>query len=103
MSEHAMRMSLKGDPAGTVELLLADAERTRNAKLIESAHQVLQRHAERIATREALQQRVDAMRQSYRARPLRLGDHAGVTPGGVALSTGYREPERAGLLDARPA
>lgn len=103
LSEQAMRLSLKGDPAGTVEQLLADAERTRNAKLIESAHQVLQRHAERIATREALQQRVDTMRQSYRARPLRLGDHAGVTPGGVALSTGYREPERAGLLDARPA
>lgn len=99
LSEQAMRLSLKGDPAGTVEQLLVDAERTRNAKLIESAHQVLQRHAERIATREALQQRVDAMRQSYRAHPLRLGDHAGVTPGGVALSTGYREPERAGLLD----
>ena len=102
LSEQAMRLSLKGDPTGTVEQLLTEAERTRNAKLIESAHQVLQRHAERIATREALQQRVDAMRQSYRARPLRLGDHTGVTPGGVALPAGYRAPERGGLLDARP-
>ncbi|NIM42644.1 MAG: response regulator [Hydrogenophaga sp.] len=102
LSEQAMRLSLKGDPTGTVEQLLVDAERTRNAKLIESAHQVLQRHAERIAAREALQQRVDAMRHTYRARPLRLGDHAGVTPGGVALPAGYRAPERVGLLDARP-
>ncbi|AOS80214.1 MULTISPECIES: response regulator [Hydrogenophaga] len=102
LSEQAMRLSLKGDPTGTVEQLLTEAERTRNAKLIESAHQVLQRHAERIATRETLQQRVDAMRQSYRARPLRLGDHTGVTPGGVALPAGYRAPERVGLLDARP-
>lgn len=92
LSEQAMRLSLKGDPTGTVEQLLTEAERTRNAKLIESAHQVLQRHAERIATREALQQRVDAMRQNYRARPLRLGDHTGVTPGGVALPAGYRAP-----------
>jgi DNA-binding response OmpR family regulator len=102
LSEQAMRLSLKGDPTGTVEQLLTDAERTRNAKLIESAHQVLQRHAERIATREALQQRVDAMRQNYRARPLRLGDHTGVTPGGVALPAGYRAPERVELLDSRP-
>jgi hypothetical protein len=42
------------------------------------------------------------MRQNYRARPLRLGDHTGVTPGGVALPAGYRAPERVELLDSRP-
>ncbi|MBX3609137.1 MAG: response regulator [Hydrogenophaga sp.] len=99
LSEAAMRRSLKGDPAGTVEQLLAEADRTRNAKLIESAHQVLNRYADRIPGADALHLRVDAMRDTYRLRPLRLGDQTGHGVGGIPLSGGFKTPQRDGLLD----
>jgi len=102
ISEEAMRLSLKGDPGGTVEQLLNEAERLCNAKLIESAHQVLQRYGERIAAREPLQQRVDALRALYRMASVRLGEHTGHSAGGLALSSGFKTPERPGLLDAVP-
>jgi CheY-like chemotaxis protein len=103
VSEEAMRLSLKGDPSGTVEQLLAEAERLCNAKLAESAHQVLQRHGARIAQREALQQRADMLRTTYRLHPLRLGDQTGQGNGAVPLPKGFKTPERAGLLDTLPA
>lgn len=103
LSEEAMRLSLRGDPAGTVSHLLVEADRTRNAKLIESAHQVLQRYGDRIPDRNALQQRVDAMRDTYRLRPLRLGDQTGNAPGSVPLPSAFRTPERAGLIEALQA
>jgi CheY-like chemotaxis protein len=96
VSEEAMRLSLKGDPAGTVKQLLADAERLCNAKLAESAHQVLQRHGERIAEREALQQRVDLLRNTWRLQPLRLGDQTGLGAGAVPL------PGHRGSLTEQP-
>ncbi|MBL0918093.1 MAG: response regulator [Hydrogenophaga sp.] len=100
VSEEAMRLSLKGDPAGTVDQLIAEAERLCNAKLAESAHQVLLRHGDRIDGREALQQRVDALRSTYRLHPPRLGDQTGAGTGGVPLPGGFKTPEQAGLLDA---
>jgi len=103
MTEQAMRLSLKGDPAGTVVQLLQDAERTRNAKLVESAHQVLHRYGDRIAARQALQLQVDILRERYPLPGLRLGEHGGAAPGGVALSTGFKAPEREGLLDTLAA
>lgn len=103
ISEDAMRRSLKGDPAGTVEQLLVEADRLCNAKLIESAHQVLQRHSDRIAQREELQQRVDALRAAYRLLPLRLGDQTGQGAGAMALPSGFKTPQREGLNDALKA
>lgn len=103
MSEAAMRRSLKGDPAGTVTQLLADAERTRNAKLAESAYQVLNRYGDRIPDHQALLQRVETVRDTYRLRPLRLGDQTGHGTGGVALPGGFKTPQREGLLDSLPA
>jgi hypothetical protein len=100
VSEEAMRLSLKGDPAGTVVQLLADAERLCNAKLAESAHQVLQRHGERIADREALQLRVDTLRSTWRLQPLRLGDQIGHGAGAVPLPGGLAAPDKADLPDA---
>jgi tetratricopeptide (TPR) repeat protein len=103
ISEEAMRLSLKGDPGGTVEQLLSEAERLCNAKLIESAHQVLQRYGERIVARGPLQQRVDTLRGLYRMASLRLGEQTGHSTGAVPLSSGFKKPERAGLLDTAAA
>ena len=82
--------------------LLEDGERTLNAKLIESAHQVLQRYNVRIADLEALNARTEALRERYRttAQHSRLGEHTGAvaTPGGVSLPAGYKPPSAEGLL-----
>lgn len=85
ITEQAMRMSLKGDPAGTVEQLLRDAERTSNAKLIEAAHQVMQRHAARIEERDALKDAIRRLRERFPLSKLRLGDQTGAMPGAMAL------------------
>ncbi|WP_066255537.1 response regulator [Hydrogenophaga flava] len=103
ITEQAMTLSIKGDPRGTVMRLLQEGESTLNAKLIESAHQVLLRHSARIPDFEELNQRVDAMRTLYRTSTsiTRMGDNtaAGTAPGAMALPTGYKPPKREGLLD----
>jgi predicted Zn-dependent protease len=103
ITEQAMTLSIKGDPRGTVMRLLQEGESTLNAKLIESAHQVLLRHSARIPDFEALNERVDAMRALYRTSTsiTRMGDNtaAGTAPGAMALPTGYKPPKREGLLD----
>lgn len=103
ITEQAMTLSIKGDPRGTVMRLLQDGEATRNAKLIESAHQVLLRHAARIPDFEELNERVDALRSLYRTSTTitRMGDNtaAGNAPGAMALPTGYKPPKQEGLLD----
>jgi len=102
MTEQAMTLSIKGDPQGTVIKLLDDGERTLNAKLIESAHQVLQRYNVRIAEFTALNERTEALRERYRttAQHSRLGEHTGATatPGGVSLPAGYKPPSADGML-----
>ncbi len=102
MTEQAMTLSIKGDPQGTVLKLLEDGERTLNAKLIESAHQVLQRYTVRIADHTALSERTQALRERYRttAQHSRLGEHTGAvaSPGGVSLPAGYKPPSSGGLL-----
>ncbi len=103
MTEQAMTLSIKGDPRGTVLKLLEDGERTLNAKLIESAHQVLQRYTVRIPEFTALNERTEALRERYRttAQHSRLGEHTGATasPGSVSLPAGYKPRSSNGLLD----
>lgn len=103
ITEQAMTLSIKGDPRGTVMRLLQEGESTRNAKLIESAHQVLLRHAARIPDFAELDERVNALRTLYRTTTsiTRMGDNtaAGNAPGGMALPTGYKPPKKEGLLD----
>lgn len=105
ITQDAMTLSLKGDPQGTVEQLLDAGERTGNAKLIESAHQVLQRYSERMSSFPALHERAEALRALYRTTaPLtRLGEHTSgqTAPGGISLSAGYKPPlaQLAGAVD----
>ena len=107
ITQDAMKLSLKGDPQGTVEQLLDAGEQTGNAKLIESAHQVLQRYSERMSGYPALLERAEALRQLFHtdARMARLGEQtAGASePGAVSLPAGYKPVNREGLLDAAQA
>jgi hypothetical protein len=78
----------------TVEQLLDAGDRTGNAKLIESSHQVF----------PALLERAEALRQRFHtdARMARLGEKtAGASePGAVSLPAGYKTVQREGVLDA---
>jgi cytochrome c-type biogenesis protein CcmH/NrfG len=102
MSEQAMALSLKGDPRGTVLSLLEHANRTLNGKLIESAHQVMQRYGERIKGHAELEHEVQALRVRYRSNEVNagLGEQvsSSVSATGLALPTGYRPPSAEGLL-----
>ncbi len=102
LTEEAMTLSLKGDPQGAVIKLLADGERTLNAKIIESAHLVLQRYAQRIPDHAELLKRAQELREKYRTTDIHagLGEQAatGRAAGGVSLPAGYRPPNPEGLL-----
>ena len=87
-AEAAMAQSLAGDPAGAVEQLLREAERTLNSKLLDMSQQVLLRHAARMPSHAALQEAIDALRARVGSAPARamLGqDSDDRRPGGVVL------------------
>lgn len=94
LTEEAMTLSLKGDPQGAVVKLLADGERTLNAKIIESAHLVLQRYEQRIPEHAELLKKAQALRERYRTTDIHagLGEQAatGRAAGGLSLSSGYK-------------
>ena len=102
-TEEAMSLSLKGDPQAAVVKLLNDGEQTLNAKIIESAHLVLQRYEARIPDHEELQKKAQAMRERYRTTDIHAGlgeqAHTGRAAGGMSLSSGYKPPQKnEGLL-----
>lgn len=101
-AEQAISMSLNGEPQHAVEALLEHGERTLNAKLIESAYLVLQRHAGSISDEAALTGRVQKLRELYRTTDIHAGlgeqAHTGRAAGGVALPGAYKAPSNEGLL-----
>jgi hypothetical protein len=85
--EHAMRQSLAGNPRGAVVELLAQGEKTQNAKVIESAWGVLKRYEERIDNAAALATDIEALRARYQTvsnKPA-IGDKSLRQSGGVSL------------------
>jgi CheY-like chemotaxis protein len=103
LTEQAMTLSLKGDPQAAVLSLLENGEQTLNAKLIESAHLVLQRHEARIPDHETLKLRAQALRERYRTTDIHAGlgeqAHTGRAAGGLSLPSGYKPPPKnEGLL-----
>jgi CheY-like chemotaxis protein len=101
-AEQAMSMSLNGEPQHAVEALLEHGERTLNAKLIESAHLVLQRYTGSISDEAALTGRAQKLRVRYRTTDIHAGlgeqAHTGRAAGGVALPGAYKPPSNEGLL-----
>jgi tetratricopeptide (TPR) repeat protein len=102
LTEEAMTLSLKGDPQGAVIKLLDDGRRTLNAKIIESAHLVLQRYQQRIPDHAELLVQAQALREQYRTTDIHagLGEQAatGRAAGGLSLSSGYKAHNPEGLL-----
>ena len=101
LAETSMTHSVKGDPRAAVHALLEQGRRTLNAKLIDMARLVLQRHHAKIPEAETLAASIDALRDRYvhSTTPGQLG-HAGPRQaGGVTL----RSVTQAAAPSAPPA
>ncbi len=65
IAEQALTLSLKHQPTEAVRLLAERGQATRNAKLIDMAGSVLERHAKRIDGPEALAAQVQALQEAW--------------------------------------
>lgn len=86
MAEQAMTHSVRGSPTVAVQTLLRQGEETLNAKLLELAGLVLQRHRERIELYEPMTARVVALRERYCSKGTRVSlAEVGRQAGALAL------------------
>ena len=65
LTEHAMLISMDGDPEAAVKNLLFHGNSTLNAKLIETAQLVLHRYADKIASAQTLDEQIQELRTRY--------------------------------------
>jgi tetratricopeptide (TPR) repeat protein len=93
MAEQAVTHTVQGQHRSAVLALLAHADRTHNAKLIDMARMTLQRHGAKIDDAQALSQRADSLRDLYAV---------GVSAAMLGQSGG-RQPGALNLRDVRPA
>ena len=102
ISEAANTLCQQGDPQAAVEHLVAEGQRTLNARLIEAAHQILQAHEADIVEHTALNKQTVELRELYRTADIHsgLGEHVntGRAAGGLSLPSGYKPPDTEGLL-----
>ncbi len=82
-SETALRLSLSGKPAEAVQELIRRGRETCNARLIDNAHQLLQKNAAKIAELQTLEAEVQQLRTRYAINSARasLGDPNGRASG----------------------
>ncbi|MDP3700452.1 MAG: response regulator [Hylemonella sp.] len=91
LAEAAMALSLGGDPAGAVRNLLVHGNTTLNAKLIETAHLVLKRYADKIPEAVEFETAVAAWRSRYGSPSLRAALSEQARPAGaLSLRTGLK-------------
>ena len=93
-AEKAMELTLRGAPAEAVRLLLAQGARTRNAKLIELAGLMIQRHRERIDDEVSLTTQVQDLARHYCCKGVPLvGSREGArAAGGLRLAAAATQP-----------
>ena len=90
-AEHAMALSMSGNPSAAVKDLLNHGNETLNAKLIETAHLVLQRYAAKIPDAQYLTEAVQKVRALFGFTSARLlVNEQQRPPGGLSLRTGGR-------------
>jgi CheY-like chemotaxis protein len=69
ISQDAVSLGMRGDPASAVKQLLIEGTSTLNGKLIETAYQVLQRYQDKVPDALSLLDTVEGMRTKYGTRP----------------------------------
>ena len=86
-AEKAMTHTLNGAPEITVRTLLDLGSETLNAKLLETAGLVLNRHGAKIAASASLAEQISGLRQRYctRGTQVALGTGVGRSAGGLTL------------------
>ncbi len=88
LAETAVALGLNGDPAGAVRKLLNHGIETHNAKLIETAHLVLQKYADKITNAAELEAAVRQWRKENGHPSLRPALSEQTRPaGGLSLRT----------------
>jgi predicted Zn-dependent protease len=94
-AETAMALSMAGDPTAAVKNLILHGKATLNARLIDNAYQVLQKHSAKIAEVTALGETVQEMRTRFGLNNAKasLGEQKRQA-GGLALRTGSRPTEK---------
>ena len=102
-AEQAMSHSLAGEPRAAARALLSAGARTMNAKLIDMARMVLQRHAEKIVDAADLLGMADELKQRYGGCPALapLAADSGRQSGGLVLRA--RDKDGAGGESPEPA
>lgn len=95
-AETAMALSMGGNPTAAVKNLVLHGKETLNARLIDNAYQVLQKHAAKISDAKALGEAVQALRSAYGVGNAKasLGEQKRAA-GGLALRTGARPLDKA--------
>ena len=103
LAEQAMSHSLAGEPRAAAKSLLSAGARTMNAKLIDMARMVLQRHEEKIPDAADLLGMADELKKASAAGPpqVPLGGDSARQSGGVAIRT--RDKEAAAEAAAKGA
>lgn len=88
-SEHAMSLSMGGDPQSAVKNLVIHGNATLNAKLIETAYLVLNKYEATIAEAKGLREIIETLRARFATQSLKpvLGDPKRQA-GGLTLRTG---------------
>jgi tetratricopeptide (TPR) repeat protein len=94
LAEHAMLISMQGDPEGAVNDLILHGTETISGKLIETAHLVLHKYAHKIQNAPHLTQVVQDLRTRYATHSLKpaLGEQKRQA-GGLTLRTGGTQPK----------
>jgi CheY-like chemotaxis protein len=84
IAETAMKLSMRGQPDHSVELLLREGEKTRNTKLIDMALSVLKRHESKIENAAELEPQIHALQELY-VRPQTAAANRPRAVGGLAI------------------
>ena len=89
LAEHAMLLSMQGDPEAAVKDLMTHGLETLNGKLIETAHLVLHKYAHKIANAQSLTETVQEMRTRFSTHSIKpvMGEQKRQA-GGLTLRTG---------------
>jgi tetratricopeptide (TPR) repeat protein len=90
-AETAMALSMSGNPTAAVRNLLLHGKETLNARLIDNAYQLLQKHSAKITEAETLSESVNELRRQFGTGAMRatLGEQKRQA-GGLALRTGTK-------------
>jgi CheY-like chemotaxis protein len=103
MAEQAVTHTLQGNHRLAVQSLIAHAENTLNAKLIDMARMTLQRHGSKVEDAPALSARAEALRERYSGgvSAALLGQGSGRQPGALNLRDSPGAPTAAATAPPR--